>query len=257
MNSNQFGIIISDSEPLLSGALKLVGECGSRGIRAEIIKLENIRHKVHGSLPLCLYPLSNADDLSTLTSLLARRGYHIINGTYYQQRFDKISMQASLKSAGIRVPEFHSMNLVSRIKSLMNTGTRFLAKTNCHMSKQEILSQGDTLARFQDSTTVRGEYYAERFIDAEDEHKLYVVGEKVFFNYDKLDARMNEIIQITDVVRAVSMLEVFSVDILQEIETHRLFVIDINTASAFYLATNARIQFIEYIDNKLVSLKSL
>lgn len=205
MSSNQFGIIISDSEPLLNGALKLVGECGSHGIRAEIIKIENIRHKVTGSLPLCLYPLSNADDLSTLIPLLARRGYQVINGTYYQQRFDKISMQASLKSAGIRVPEFYPMNRVSKIRSLMNTGARFLAKTNCHMSKQEILSQCDTLARFQDSITVRGEYYAERFIDAEDEHKLYIVGEKVFFNHDKLGARMNQVIQITDAVRIVSM----------------------------------------------------
>lgn len=257
MSSSQFGVIISNNEPLLSGALKLVGECSSHGIQAEIIEIENIRHKTPESLPLCLYPLSNVDDLSTLIPLLARRGYHVINGTYYQQRFDKISMQACLKSAGIRVPEFYPMNRVSKIKSLMYTGTRFLAKTNCHMSKQEILSQCDTLARFQDNITVKGEYYAERFIDAEDEHKLYVVGEKVFFNHEKLGARMNQIIQITDAVRTVSMLEVFSVDVLQEIETHHLFVIDVNPASAFYFATDARIQFVEYIEDKSTSLKML
>ncbi|GEM_PF-5516187 len=257
MNSSQFGIIISNSEPLLNGALKLVGECGSHGIRAEIIKIENIRHKAPESLPLCLYSLTNINDLNTPVSLLMRRDYDVINGMYYQQRFDKISMQACLKSAGIRVPEFYPMNLVSKIKSLMDTGTRFLAKTNGHMGKQEILSQCDTLARFQDSITVRGEYYAEKFINAEDEHKLYVVGKKVFLDHDKLDARMHQIIQITDAVCAVSMLEVFSVDILREIETHDLFVIDVNPASAFYLATDARIQFVEYINNKLASLKLL
>ena len=159
-----------------------------------------------------------------------------------------------IQSAGIRVPEFYPMNLVSKIKALMNTGMQFLAKPNCHLRKQEILSRDDTLARFQDSITVKGEYYAERFIDAENEHKLYVVGEKIFFDYNKLDTRMNEIIQITDGIRTVSKLEIFSFDLIQETATHHLFVIDVNPASAFYLATDARIQFVQYVKSKLASL---
>lgn len=257
MSRNQFGIVISEKEPLWNGALKLVDECSSQGISTEIIKIENIRHKIPEVLPVCLYPLCNSDDLNTFIPLLMRRGHDVVNGMYYQQRFDKMSMQACLQLMGVPVPEFYSMKLVSKIRSLMESGTRFLAKPNCHISKQEILSRNDTLARFQDSITIRGEYYAEKLINAEDEYKLYVVGEEVFFDHNKLDNRMDEIMQIVASIRVVSKFEVFSMDVLQEVKTCHLFVIDVNPAPAFYMTADARAQFVQYINNKLTRLGAL
>ena len=252
---SQFGVMISESEPLFSGAMKLVNECDNNLIQAGVVSIEDIKRGIVdlGSLPLCLYPLSNSDYLSTLIPLLMRRNHQIINAIYYQQRFDKISMQICLRSIGIRVPEFYPMNRISKIKSLMDAGIQILAKPNGHLGRQEIISRGDNLTRFQDSITIRGEYYAERFIHAEAEYKLYVVGEKVFFNNSKLDMRTHEIVQLAKGISMVSKLEVFSADVLEEINTHHLFVIDVNPASAFYLHAIARTEFIQYIKNQIIT----
>ncbi|GEM_PF-383799 len=230
-------VLFSDTEPYKNGAMRMTDTFRGRGLIAQPLELNAAALETENSLKATFgYFLTNHPHAAQAAFWLEQlKGTFIINREYLRLWHSKSQIQEVLRQA--KVPTLPSGPLF----------TKEVAK-NPFIIKSENHGLRDQAALEELSQISPWEAYIEQKMDNSDyiEVKFGYIAGRIFLEKENCSLSPN----ITACLHRIQEwlgLEVFSIDLFIDKKTGSFFVIDVNSAPAFFHNEKARQAFSQYL----------